>query len=59
MLSFPIVSGAHMIEITGKSRCDAHLEPYDKASQSHEIIITVQSTRDAHAYIYVSVFALS
>jgi hypothetical protein len=48
-----------MIEITVKSRCDAHLEPYDKASKSHEIVITVQSTRDAHAYIYVSVFALS
>lgn len=44
-----------MIEITGKSRCDVRLEPYDKASESHEIIITVQSFRDAHSFIYVSI----
>ena len=46
-----------MIEITGRSRCDVHLVPYDEASQSHEIIITINTLRDAHSFIHVSTFA--
>ena len=43
------------MEITYRSKCDAQLEVYNKASKSQERIITVRTLYDTHGLIYVSV----